>query len=219
MLDLKLRLQRTESISRADSPITGLAALDVEFCFLQIRRIIELITFSAALNEEPRYKKLRKIQKTERPRDHGDYTKDWEATEILKRLSEINVHSLPIPIRTIASTGPGVWHIDRSSISVTHGRLIEIYKKCGGFLHAKSPLGKDFVTLADAERAKYRDAPKEIQKCLQFLRELMWRHVKVGLEWSDDLDPRELSDPQRAWLVDFGEENQQSVSVVLAEAR
>src|SRR5258708_20215082 len=91
MLEFKMRLRRAESISQSKSPMTGLDALDAEFCFLQIRRMVELITFSAALSEEARYKKLREIQKTESKRDHGDHTKDWEAAEILKRLSEISV--------------------------------------------------------------------------------------------------------------------------------
>ncbi|WP_124522284.1 MULTISPECIES: hypothetical protein [unclassified Burkholderia] len=218
MLELKLRLRRTEAVAKATSAVTGLAALDAEFCFLQIRRMIELVTFSAALREETRYRKLREIQRVERPRDHGDPTKDWEAAEILKRLSEISAHSLPIPIKAISGTGPGTWHIDRSATSVTHGRLIEIYKKCGGFLHAKNPIGRSFPTFVEEERARYDCAPTEIQRCLQFLRELVWRHAVVSLEWFDDLDPREPANPQAAWLVDLGDEDQQSISIVLAEA-
>ncbi|MFL9910452.1 hypothetical protein [Paraburkholderia sp. RL17-337-BIB-A] len=219
MLEFKMRLQRAESISQSKSPMTGLVALDVEFCFLQIRRMVELITFSAALSEEARYKKLREIQKTERKRDHGDHTKAWEAAEILKRLSKMGVHALPIPIKAIARTGPGTWHLDRSNIAVTHGRLIEIYKKCGGFLHAKNPLGKDFAKLVSAERAKYDGAREEIRKCLQFLRELMRHHAVVSLEWSDELDPREAASPQKVWLVGFGSEAQQHVNLTVGEAQ
>ena len=121
MLEFKIRLGRAEYIARSESPVTGLSTLDAEFCFLQIRRIIELITFSAALRDEARYKKLRELQKAENKRDHGDYSKDWEAAEILKRLSEISPHFLPIPIKQITNIEPGILHIDRSSTVVTHG--------------------------------------------------------------------------------------------------
>ncbi len=56
MLEIKLRLQRAEFVLRSPSPVTGLASLDAEFCFLQIRRIVEIITFCAALRDEARYK-------------------------------------------------------------------------------------------------------------------------------------------------------------------
>ncbi len=218
MLEVKLRLQQAEFVARSTSPITGLASLDAEFCFLQIRRIIEIITFSAALRDEARYKKLRELQKTEDKRDHGDHTKDWEAADILERLHEIGLYFLPIPIKQIARTGAGAHHIDRTSMSVTHGRLIEIYKQCSGFLHVKNPLGKDFQALVNAERIKYEGAHREIQRCLQFIRSIIWHHAAIGLEWSDELDPREPANPQKAWIVDFGRDDQSGIAIV-AEAK
>lgn len=218
MLEFKLRLQLTEQVSAAKSPVTGLATLDAEFCFLQLRRMVELITFSAAVRDEDRYKKLRELQKQENGRDHGDYTKDWEVPEILKRLSEISLHFLPIPIKKMSRSQATKLHIDRKSLSVTHGRLIEIYKTASGFLHGKNPLGKDFTQLVITERMKYEKAHAEIQRCLKFFRNLMWHHAAIGLEWSDHLDPRELANPQRAWLIDFGDENAQGIAIVLAEA-
>ncbi len=218
MIELKIRLVNTERIVRSKTPVTGLSSLDAEFCFLQIRRMIEIITFSAVLRDEQRYKKLREIQKTENKRDHGDHTKDWEAAEILKRLAEISIYFLPIPIKQITNTGPGALHINRKNISITHGRLIEIYKQCGGFLHAKNPLGKNFTDLVNAERKKYESASAGIEKHLRFIRSIIWHHAAIGLEWSDLLDPREMSNPKKAWIVDFGEEDTQNISLVLAEA-
>ncbi len=218
MLELKLRLQRAEFVLRAPSPVTGLASLDAEFCFLQIRRIIEIITFTAALRDEARYKKLRELQKTENNRDHGDYAKDWEAAEIQKRLSEISPYFLPRPIKRIVKTEIA-HHVDNKSLSVTHGRLIEIYKQSSSYLHAKNPLGKDFQTLVNAERTKYDKARKEIRKSLQFIRSIIWHHAAIGLEWSEELDPREPANPQKAWIVDFGQEDKNEIMIVLAEAK
>ena len=73
MLEIKIRLIRTEIVLQSKQPVTGLSSLDAEFCFLQVRKIIELITFSAALRDEDRYKRLRELQKVENPRDHGDH--------------------------------------------------------------------------------------------------------------------------------------------------
>jgi hypothetical protein len=219
MLEFKLRLQRTEQVATSKSPVTGLAALDAELCFLQIRRMVELITFSAAVRDEERYRKLRELQKRENNRDHGDYTRDWEAPDILKRLSEISLHFLPIPIKQIKRSQTATTRIDRKSLPVTHGRLIEIYKTAGGFLHGRNPLGKDFAKLVDSERKKYEQANAEIQKTLKFLRGLMWHHAAIGLEWCANLDPRDLANPQTAWLIDFGEESTIDIKIVLAEAQ
>jgi hypothetical protein len=218
MIEFKLRLQKTEQVAMSKLPVTGLPALDVEFCFLQMRRMVELIAFSAVLRDEDRYKRLRELQKLENSRDHGDYTKDWEAPEILKRLSEISIHFLPIPIKRINRSQQDVLHVDRKSLPVTHARLIEIFKIAGGFLHGKNPLGKDFMHLVSTEKKKYEEAHIEIHQCIKFFRSLMWHHAAIGLEWSEHLDPRELANPQKAWLVDFGNEAKPDISIALAEA-
>ena len=219
MLEIKIRLTRTDAVLQSKEPVTGLTSLDAEFCFLQVRKIVELITFSAALRDEERYKRLRELQKKENPRDHGDHAKDWEAAKILKRLREITPHFLPIPIKKISSNAPGSFHIDRTSTPVTHGRLIEIYVQCGSYLHARNPLGKDFLKLVNLERSKYEAATSEALKCIKFIKSLIWYHAAIGLEWSDELDPRELANAQRAWLVNFGQEDGEAIEMILAEAK
>ena len=98
MAEAKLRLLAAERVSRSSTPVTGLAALDSELCFLQIRYVIELITFSAIKREEGRYSKLRKQDHQSNQRDHGNPAKDWQAPEILKRLVTLSPHVLPIPL-------------------------------------------------------------------------------------------------------------------------
>lgn len=218
MVELKIRFMNTERVAQSKVPINGLYSLDAEFCFLQIRRMIELITFSMVICDVERYKKLRQINKTENNRDHGDYQKDWEAAEILKKLSEINTHFLPIPLGKMTNCKESSFMYDRKKISVTHGRLIEIYKQCGGYLHAKNPLVENFLHLVDSERKKYERAKKDINRNLQFIRSLMWKHVAIGLEWSDSLDPRENANPNEAWVVDFGDEKSQEIEITRAYA-
>ena len=158
MAEVKLRLLAAERVSQAAVPLTGLAALDSEFCFLQIRKVIELITFSAMKREEGRYAKLREHDRQANQRDHGDPAKDWHAPEILKRLIGLSPNVLPIPIAQPLSVGPGISHFERQSIAVNHGRLIEYYKKSGGYLHARNPLTSDYAAHVEHERARYASA-------------------------------------------------------------
>jgi hypothetical protein len=218
MMEAKARLLAAERVLQLSSPVTGLQSLDLEFCFLQIRRILEAFTFSAMLREEQRYSKLREQQRQDNCRDHGDPSKDWNAQDILKRLVSLSPHALPIPIAKATKQHSGVTHFDRHQISVNHGRLIEMYKMCGGFLHGKSPLVANYVALVDSERAKYEQAPVEVQRALKFLRKLLWHHTAIQLDWSDPNDPRCPDSPQSAWIVDFGADRGQDVTIILAEA-
>jgi hypothetical protein len=218
MLEFKLRLEHCERISSASSPATGLQALDSEFCFLQIRRMVEIIAFSSVIRDESRYKRLREMQRENNNRDHGDHSKDWNAIEILQRLAQISPYCLPIPLKSKVTKHGKKVEFDRKNISVTHGRLIEVYKICGGYLHAKKPFNNDYNALVAEERQKYECAPVTIKKCLSYFRELMWYHAAVGLSWAQDENPKAPADPKSAWLIDFGGESQNTINIILAEA-
>lgn len=218
MAEAKLRLLAAEKISRSPTSLTGLPSLDMEFCFLQIRRVLEAITFSAMVSEEERYGKLREQQRQENQRDHGDPSKDWHAPEILKRLVSLSPHALPIPIAKATQQSPGLVHYDRHQINVNHGRLIELYAQCGGYMHGKSPLVDNYAALVGSERAKYEKAPVEVRRALDFLRKLLWHHAVVKLDWSNHDDPKAVDGPRSAWIVDFGANEGQEVTLVLAEA-
>lgn len=218
MAEAKLRLLAAEKISRSPTSLTGLPSLDMEFCFLQIRRIIESVTFSAMTREEARYGKLREQQRQENQRDHGDPSKDWHAPEILKRLVSLSAHALPIPIAKATQQSPGLMHYDRHEINVNHGRLIEQYERCGGYMHGKNPLVDDYAALVNTERAKYEKAPDEVRRALEFLRKLLWYHAVVNLDWSNLDDPKSIDNPHSAWVVDFGTNDGQEVTIILAEA-
>jgi hypothetical protein len=98
MAEAKLRILSAERMVAAAKPATGYAALDMEFCFLQVRRVIEAVTFGAMVREESRYAALRGIEKSTNPRDHGDAARDWQAPEILKRLVSLS----PIPFKVFS---------------------------------------------------------------------------------------------------------------------
>lgn len=218
MVDAKLRILAAEKLLSTVSPLTGFAALDMEFCFLLIRRVIELITFGAMIREKSRYISLRQMEKAENVRDHGDASRDWQAPEILRRLVNLSPHALPIPHKKPIAVSPGSFHFDRQKLEVNHGRLINLYKQCGGFLHAKNPVGGDFLAKVSAEREKYEKAPEDVRQGLLFLRELLWQHAAITLDEADPNDPRTPASPKYAWLVDFGTGHGQEVTITLAEA-
>lgn len=218
MVEAKLRLLAAERVSKSSTSLTGLPSLDMEFCFLQIRRVVEAIAFSAMVREEERYGKHRQQQRQLNQRDHGDPSKDWHAPEILKRLVSLSPHALPIPIAKATRQSSGLVHYDSHQINVNHGRLIEMYERCGGYMHGKSPLVDDFVALVAAERTKYVQAPEEVRRSLEFLRKLLWHHAVIQLDWSNPDDPKSPDGPRSAWIVDFGSNEEQHVTLVLAEA-
>jgi hypothetical protein len=218
MMDAKIRIVAAEKVL-SNKGCHGIPALDHEFCFLQIRRIVEDITFSAMVRESARYTKLRKIQSQENPRDHGLASKDWQAPEILKRLVSLSPYALPIPIIREKRSSEGNIHFDRKCVEVNHGRLIELYKQSGGFLHAKNPLSGDFVNVTAEEREKYARAPIAINQALNFLREMLWEHGALQLEWQNSEDPLSIENASGAWLVFFGENQGPDVQIILAEAR
>jgi len=219
MFEFKLRLTHCEKVANAPTSVIGLPALDYEFCFLQIRRMVELIAFSSVLRDEERYKRLREIEREADDRDHGDHSRDWETEAILKRLVAISPYCLPIPLKNKLNAIDGVFNFDRKNISVTHGRLIEIYKTCGGFLHGKNPFNKDFKELVSNGRRKYEGALKEIKKCTEYFRKLMWYHAAVSLEWQPGSDPKAPENPKSAWIVDFGDDATPSIIITIATAR
>jgi hypothetical protein len=218
MLDAKVRLVAAEKVLSAATPFTGFTALDMEFCFLQIRRIIECITFSAMVREAARYESYRKIQAVENKRDHGEAAKDWEAAEILKRLVAISPHALPIPIAKATATEDGEVLYDRHKIEVNHGRLIDLYKQCGGYMHGKNPLVNDFAALIERDKRRYKGSPVQVRRALEFLRKLLWRHAAVTLDWTDQTDPKSVESPKAAWLLDFGADDTQEILLIMAAA-
>ena len=218
MAEAKVRILAAERILNSPMTFSEHRNLDLEFCFLQIRRIIEAVTFGAMIREEQRYTKLRGLQREANARDHGNSSKDWQAPEILKRLVSLSPHALPRPLSKPTRHSSGLVEFQNQNITVNHDRLIALYGRSGGYLHAKNPLSADFSTLVEVERKKYNQAPTEATEALDFLRKLLWNHAAITLDWTDLDDPMSLGNPRLAWIVDFGPDEGHDVSIILASA-
>jgi hypothetical protein len=215
MTEAKLRILTAERMTSSSTPLTGLFSLDCEFCFLQIRKIIEFITFGAMVREEQRYRQYRKTESKKPTGSAPDPTKDWNAKEILSRLVRLSPHMLPIPLGTHSQTAPGVINFDRAKLTVNHAKLIELDGACSGFIHAPNPLVEDFHAHVERQRSKYVEAPETAKKALAFLRQLLWLHAAVQLEWTDPNNASSADNPTSAWIVDFSSTADHVVNMTL----
>jgi len=90
MIEVKRRFRAAAHILNSDSPVTGDIEIDNECAFAQVRRIVEIIAFSAMIADRMHYEAQRFSEVDKRSGKGGDYTKDWRATDILERLEKIN---------------------------------------------------------------------------------------------------------------------------------
>lgn len=215
MVEAKLRILSAERVSNSDGSLTGLSSLDSEFCFLQIRKVIEIVTFSGMIREEQRYRQFRKAEKKKPIAPDPEPSNDWNAKKILSKLVKLSPHMLPIPLGVYSQTGPGVINFDRTDLAVHHDHLIELYENCSAFIHASNPLVADYVAEVDSQRARYADARSTVQDALLFLRQLLWLHAAVQLEWTDPNDPTAVDNPASAWIVDFSHPSDDVVNLTV----
>jgi hypothetical protein len=215
MVEVKRRFHAVVRILGAKKPLTRDLDIDNEFVFLQIRRIIELITFSAIISDERRYQRSRELDAVANTKDKGDYTADWNAADILVRLSKISPHFLPRPLGSIEVKPDGTKHFNEAAAKLTHDRLISIYKTAGGYAHAPNPYK---ANVADLERQKKAGARTVLVKELAFLKSVTWEHVKIGLTWAPGDDPTQLDSGETAWLVRFGAVGTDKVRMTIATA-
>jgi len=215
MIEVKRRFRSTDKILGAKKPLTGNIDYDNESAFLQVRRIIELITFSAIVADEARYQRSRELENQANPRSKGDYTSDWNATSILVKLSKISPHFLPRPLGKVITQADGIKHFDEAAAKLTHDRLISIYKAAGGFAHTPNPF-KGNVEIIEQE--KKETARSTLTKEVTFLKSVIWNHVKIGLAWQPDWNPTELDNSETAWLLWFGDHGTDEIRMSLATA-
>jgi hypothetical protein len=215
MVEAKRRFRATARILGAKKPLTGDADVDNECAFLQVRRIIELITYSAIVSDEQRYRRSREIDAAENAKDRGDYKQDWNAAEILVRLARISPHFLPRPLGPMTVQPDGTKHFESATAKLTHDRLIALYKTAGGYAHTSNPYKEGRDELDEKKRSTAR---LTLEKEVAWLRSVIWEHVKIGLTWKPGDNPTELANSETAWLVWFGSADDDIIKMSLAAA-
>ena len=98
------------------------AFFDVEFAYLQMRLVCELIAM-AALAAHHSYG----LKKT--------LLQEWRADEIFAELETLNALSFPVPVKLERKPGQMPQFTPQSDRGISRHRLKEIYGKCGNSLH------------------------------------------------------------------------------------
>ncbi|MCK4825801.1 hypothetical protein KA005_59180 [bacterium] len=219
MLEIKFRMRAIDSYIKDGND--NLPALEAEFCFLQFRKIVEQICFASIICDQNRYKDFRTLEGETSDKDSGDYTQDWNARIILKKLNDISPHFMPRPLGQMTSND-GNHHFDLKDINATHNKLVSIYKKCGSFMHIPKPFGEDYETHILNQRNRYKESIKTIKDYSKYFKELLWNHAAIGLEYNqenDKLESLELGNSKNAWIINFGDYTSDEIKIIIAIAQ
>lgn len=209
MVEVKRRLLAIDRILGAKKPRTLNQEFDVEFMWLQVRKIIELVAFGGILADEQRYAYLR-AEATDNP----NYRRDWKVNVILRKLAEISPHYLPTPVGELQRLEDGTLHFVEGGEKQTLERFISIYNLAGEYLHVPNPL--DAEALADLQQ-RLDDSPESLKAEVAYLKGVLWRHIKVGLAFDGATDkPREPGNPVTAWIISFGRPETDDIEMVMA---
>ncbi|MBX9913412.1 MAG: hypothetical protein K2Y25_05900 [Pseudomonadaceae bacterium] len=216
MVEVKRRFRVAAKILDSKEPLTGDVDIDNECVFMQVRRIIELITFSAIASDQQRYQRKRELEAERDTRDNGDYTTDWNAPQILKRLNKISHLFLPRALGQMTVQPDGTKHFDHALTGLTtHSRLIEIYQSANGYAHTPNPFKENQI---ETDKDKRATARLTLQKDLAWLRAVIWNHAKFGLSWKPEDDPTQPAESETAWLIHLEDESTDQVTMALATA-
>jgi hypothetical protein len=101
------------------------AALELEFCFLQIRLSIELIALAvlAAHNEIEGFRRK-------------DLMKAWHAESLIKQLAKLSDDAFPRAITVSDTNSEGIADMFVHHHAADRERLLQIYAQCGDRLHS-----------------------------------------------------------------------------------
>lgn len=138
---------------------TTFKSTNIEFCALQIRKILELIALSALISDLDVYlEKLNKIEKM------------WNARLIIQDIERIHSNFYPKPI-VIDPNDKFRW-IDKELPYLTKEQFISIYKRCGKILHEDSVFKDDCVM-----NSTYLEVDKLINEWVNLIISLLNTHI------------------------------------------
>lgn len=113
-------------------PFTGDAATDVELCFLNFRKILELIMYASVLAHETAGAEISK----------RIANREWNARRIFNYLEQINPHFYPVPIRKLDRETKPPRTVRLLDGFLKKEQFLHLYdKRCGLMLHAS----RDYV--------------------------------------------------------------------------
>jgi hypothetical protein len=212
MVEVKRRFLAIDRILGAKKSRTLSEDTDNEFMWLQIRNIIELVTYSGIASDRDRYKALRAAQ------NGGKVEDDQKATRILKRLDGISTKFMPLPIGQMIAQADGSKHftgLDEVQ-QTTLTNLTDLFNQASDHLHTANPFVTDAQDLKLALREESRARVIEAHK---YLKTALWEHYKVGLEFKSGDDPKLLDNPKGVYIVCMGKPEVPAIQMHLADRK
>lgn len=147
-------------------PFTGDAATDVELCFLNFRKILELIMYASVLAHETAGAEVSK----------RIANREWNARRIFNYLEQINPHFYPAPIKKLDRETEPPRTVRLLDGFLEKEQFLNLYdKRCGQILHAS----RDYVI-----HEPYQPPIDEIREWFDRIWMLLGHH---WIQLSDDL--------------------------------
>jgi hypothetical protein len=155
---IKWRFKAIDDI-RQKRRTTTFEHTNIEFCILQIRKILELIALSSLVSDADIYRQ-----------ELGRLERMWNAKLIFKDLERINPEFYPHPI--YISPEDKTRCLEREEPYLTKEKFVYVYDRCGRFLHEDSP----FFAEKQIEE-EYRKLWDDIYEWGQLIINLLTTHV------------------------------------------
>ena len=214
MIEVKRRLIAIDRIfgAKKSKPRNLTVDLDNEFMWLQLRKVVELVAFSAIVADRDRYVALRRQQDA-----HSNFQKDWRAEKILGHLSNINPKFLPQACGQAKVDSHGTSHFEGLALAqqATLNRLVSIHRTAGEYLHVGNPFDPNTKQHEDAMRAVARE---QIAIEHAYLKGILAEHYKIGLQFKAGEDPTQLDNPKYSWIVTMGKADTPDIQMIQADA-
>lgn len=126
--------RRTDAINALGSgqATTSYRATNIEFVYLQFRKILELVALGSLVANKVEFEKA-----------YGEFSKCWNAQYLLRDMERVNPDFYPHPIVEVPSKEPGAkmeWQ-DKKDGFLTKKEFLKLYEKCGAIMHAGNPYG------------------------------------------------------------------------------
>lgn len=176
---IKLRMRALSDVMRL-ARTTTYEITNIEFCVLQIRKVLELIVLSSLVSDEDLCReKMGKLEKM------------WNARYIIRDVERIHPDFYPHPIQINKhrdEAEPDEF-VEIKEPYLTKDKLVEIYQKCGKYLHQASPFVDDNLI-----SQTYLDAKDEL---------IEWRALIINLL---SIHVVRLYDEDYMWYVVMNEE-------------
>ncbi|HVC59647.1 MAG TPA: hypothetical protein VND19_04685 [Acetobacteraceae bacterium] len=152
---------------------TGLEPCNVEFIFLQFRKILELIAFASLTANKDAYSAA-----------HAKFAQHWKAKSMLGELAKVNPRFYPDPLNPPRETAPGFKHFECPADGfMTISEFAILYDAASDLMHTRNP----FTTKDPGINIVY-----SVQGWVSRIRRLLgWHtmHLLSGDKWIVNMPP------------------------------